>query len=549
MRYLWHDRGVPANPPSGPFEYRTGHDAYGNDHDEWYREGPNREYEGGRAVAPQTDPAPGAERVDWFGAARTAPSPQPPDTGTDGEWRTGRSPGEQQPPTGDPFADLRGPVSPQRGEGAGPPVTGGYADQVEFSSGSWFDGPPPLSEPGRPAPRPADEPAEGYGRARDHVRSGDPRRPAPWPGEPPTSSYAPVSPPPAAQSWFDRSDPSDPSTGPVDPAARDRSGPRDGSGRPGHRPRETWPEEPQDAAADAPAGMMWPTGEEHPPTAGDAPARPMPPVPARLSSLVAGIAAAVLFAAPVVGTRDRLVLGLAGCLLVQVVFVLSWVVGTRRPGPWPVLVVGLACGAVADLLTAFGPAVSLAALGYVVAGGLAAGVLGQLARGKRRDRVTESLCATMVAVVGAVSVPTVLVLARHGNGVAVVTALLAACGGAVLLARLTDVVWLRPRTSSQVSRGIPGLLMGGVVGAAVLGYLVGSMGGLPGLRSALAGLVVGLAAVFADIGVSFGTASGPASEEAPPRWPGRLLLGPATAVTVAAPACYVLGVLVLLPSG
>ncbi|MGA8113499.1 MAG: hypothetical protein WCA46_07560, partial [Actinocatenispora sp.] len=267
-----------------------------------------------------------------------------------------------------------------------------------------------------------------------------------------------------------------------------------------------------------------------------------------LTSVAAAAAAVVLFAAPVIGTRSQLVAGLVGCLLVQLVFVGSWVFGTRRPGPLVVAAVGIGSGVVADLYAAYGPAVSLASFGYVLAGGLIAGAAGQLARGRRRERVTESLCATMVAVVGAVAVPAVTVLDRHGHGAAVVTALLVACGVAVLLARLTDVLWSLPRASSQVPRGIPGILVGGVLGATVAGFVAGMLGDLSGWRTALAALVVGLAAVFSDIGVSFGTAGALAAGEPRPGWPARFLLGPATAVTVVAPACYVLGVLVLLPT-
>ncbi len=318
-----------------------------------------------------------------------------------------------------------------------------------------------------------------------------------------------------------------------------------------------FPSGPPDAGSPY-AGPVGPGGAEltgglpypHPAdTADPADAGPLPrPAVARVGTLAAAAVAVVLFAAPAVGVRYGVPVGLAGCLLVQVIFVLSWAFGTRRPGAVVVTAVALACGLVADAYAGFGAAVSLAPLGYVLAAGLLGGAVGQLARGVRRTHATDSLAATMVATVGAVSVPALVVLARLGHGPAVVGTVLAAGGAAVLLARLTDLVRVAPRASWQVARGVPGILLGGAVGSTLVGALVGQLTGLPVALSGVSGLVVGLAAVFADVGVSFGTAGLVTEGEQPAGWPARFLLGPAMAVTVAAPAGYVLGVLVLLPA-
>ncbi len=283
--------------------------------------------------------------------------------------------------------------------------------------------------------------------------------------------------------------------------------------------------------------------------AGSSESGPLPrPALARLGTLAAAAVAVVLFGATGAGLHFGVPVGLAGCLLTQMVFVLSWAFGTRRPGGWTVAAVGLGCGLAADAYASFGAAVSLAPLGYVLAAGLLCGAVGQLARGARRSHATESLAATMVATVGAVSVPTLVVLARLGHGPAVAGTVLAAGGAAVLLARLTDLVRVAPRASWQVARGVTGILLGGVVGSVLVGSMVGQLTGLPVALSGVAGLVVGLAAVFADIGVSFGTAGLVTEAERPAGWPARILLGPAMAVTVVAPAGYVLGVLLLLPA-
>ncbi|GID15152.1 hypothetical protein [Actinocatenispora rupis] len=272
------------------------------------------------------------------------------------------------------------------------------------------------------------------------------------------------------------------------------------------------------------------------------------PAPAdRLGAVVNALAAVVLFGVPLVAARlDRPIL-VAACVLVQVAFVVSLVVGTRRPGPAVVAVVGLGAGLVADWYAGFGAAVSLAPFGYVVAGGLLAAAVGQLARGGGRSRVTDSLASTMYAVIGAVAVPSAVMLTRHEHGVAALTTLLGAAGAGVVVARLIDTVWHSPRASAPVARGVLGVVVGGVVASTATGYAVGVATGLPAVGSAVAGLVMGLAAVLSDIGVSFGSSGRELSGEPRHGAPARFLLGPAFAFAAAAPVAYVLGWLVLLP--
>jgi len=272
------------------------------------------------------------------------------------------------------------------------------------------------------------------------------------------------------------------------------------------------------------------------------------PVPAdRLAAAVNAGVAVVLFGAVIAaGWLDRPA-GLGACAVLQVVLVLAWVFGTRRPGPAVVGVVALGAGFVADGLAGYGAAVSLGQLGYVLAGGLLAAAAGQLARGAGRARVTDSLASAMFAVTGTVAVPAVVVLSRLAEGRSAVLPLLGAAGAGVVLARLVDVVWHKPRASAPVARGIVGVVVGGVVAATAVGFVLGQRAGLSGPHAAVAGLVMGLAAVLADVGISFGGSGRELSGEPPHRWPARFVLGPAVAAAFAAPVAYVLGWLVLLP--
>jgi hypothetical protein len=303
--------------------------------------------------------------------------------------------------------------------------------------------------------------------------------------------------------------------------------------------------DPRDAEPDG-----WPAS---PPAAGPAgtdaaaPGSPEPVPPDRAAAAVNAVLAVVVFGALIAAGRLGPPVDLAACALVQVALVLSWVFGTRRPGPVVVAVVALGAGFVADWFAQYGAAVSLAPFGYVLAGGLLAAAAGQLARGGGRTRITDSLASTMFAVTCTVAVPAVVMLARLDQGPSAVVPLLGAAGAAVVLARLVDLVWHAPRASAPVARGVIGVVAGGVVAGTVVGFVAGQLADLPGLHAAVGGLLMGLAAVLADVGVSFGSSGRELSGEPAHRWPARFVLGPAVAAALVAPVAFVLGWLVLLP--
>ncbi|HKS97938.1 MAG TPA: hypothetical protein VJT31_00280, partial [Rugosimonospora sp.] len=266
----------------------------------------------------------------------------------------------------------------------------------------------------------------------------------------------------------------------------------------------------------------------------------------RLVSLSVASFAALLGFGLVVGAQtvpDSYGIVIAG---VQVLFVLSWAVATRPPGVRVVVGTGLATAALADFAAVWPQQPSLAPLGLVTVAAFIAGVIGQLARGERRAKVTESLGATLIVVVGVISYASLVVLSRHVLGTQSIVVCLSAAGVALVVARSTDVVLPTPRTSSQVSRGSIGVVLGamaGTVAAAVAGsYLVGIHPG----NAAIAGLVTATAAIMADLAISYAEASRELTGEPSRLWVARHLQGPLAGFALAAPAAYVLSVMLLV---
>jgi hypothetical protein len=271
--------------------------------------------------------------------------------------------------------------------------------------------------------------------------------------------------------------------------------------------------------------------------------------PARrlLSFSVAGFAALLAFglvvgAHTVPGSYGLVVFG------AQFLFVLAWTAASRPEGPRVVIGIGLVAAALADVGAVLAQQPSLAPLGYVTVGGFVAGVIAQLARGQRRLKVTESLGATLIVVVGVVAYASLVVLSRHLLGTESIVVCLTAAGVALVVARLTDIVLPRPRTSSQVSRGSIGVVLGAMAGTALAGLVGSALVGIGPRRAVVAGLVTAMAAILADLAISYAEA-GREIDGAPPRlWLARHLQGPLAALGLAAPAAYVLSVMFLVPA-
>ncbi|MFC7547271.1 hypothetical protein [Plantactinospora sp. GCM10030261] len=299
-----------------------------------------------------------------------------------------------------------------------------------------------------------------------------------------------------------------------------------------------------------------------PPTAGREKASPSPvgtdadppdeeattavvPVNRSLSLSVAGFAAllgvGLVLGAHTAGPGHRLPFT-AVVLGVQLLYVLAWTMAMRPPALKLVAGVSLAVAAVADVAAVRPTLAVLAPLGYVAAGGFVVAVLGQLIRRTDRNRVTESLGATLLIVVGVVAFGTLIVLSRKPGGTQAIFVCLTAAGVALAVARLTDAVLPRPRLAPQVPRGAVGVVFGamcGTLASAVMGsYLVA----FNPTGAALVGLVAAGTAVLADLAVGYAEAGRQMAGEAPTMWIARHMQGPLGGFALAAPAAYAITV-------
>jgi hypothetical protein len=232
---------------------------------------------------------------------------------------------------------------------------------------------------------------------------------------------------------------------------------------------------------------------------------------------------------------------------VQCLFVLAWTVAMRPPGALVVGIVGVLAAAAADFAAVLPTDASLAPLGYVMVGGFVLGVIGQLLRGAGREGVTESLGATLAAVVGAVAFASLLVLNRHQLGTQSIVACLSAAAVALVVSRLSDIVLTTPRTSPEVPRGAIGVILGAMAGTAAAAAAGSQLVGLHPPRTALAGLVTAMAAIMADLAVSYAEVGRELDGDPSSLWVARHMQGPLGGFALAAPAAYVLSVMVLIP--
>ncbi|MEU4551429.1 hypothetical protein [Micromonospora violae] len=231
---------------------------------------------------------------------------------------------------------------------------------------------------------------------------------------------------------------------------------------------------------------------------------------------------------------------------VQLLFVLAWTMAMRPPALLVVAGISAAVAALVDIAAVQTDVAGLAPLGYLAAGGFLAAVLGQLVRRVDRVRVTDSLGATLLIVVGVVAFGTLIVLSRIPAGTQAITVCLTASGVALTVARLTDAVLPWPRLAPQVPRGAAGVVGGAMVGtltSALLGsYLVAPF---TPTRAAVIGLVAAVTAVLADLAVGYAEAGRLMAGEPPTMWVARHMQGPLGGFALAAPAAYAMCMLFL----
>jgi hypothetical protein len=282
---------------------------------------------------------------------------------------------------------------------------------------------------------------------------------------------------------------------------------------------------------------------------------PVEPVPVRrlLSLAIAGFAAlltiGLIFGAQTAGPGPARIPYAIVIFGVQSLFVLAWTMAMRPPALLAVATVSVAVAAAADFAAVWPEVASLAPLGYVAVGGFVAAVLAQLFRRTDRVRVTESLGATLMIVVGVVSFATLIVLTRVVGGTQAITVCLAATGVALVVARLLDTVIPYPRLAPQVPRGASGVVLGAMVGTLTSAVLGSYIFPFTPAKGAIVGLVAAGVAGLADLGANYVEAGRLMAGEPPTMWIARHMQGPLGGFALAAPIAYVMSVWFLVPGG
>jgi hypothetical protein len=227
--------------------------------------------------------------------------------------------------------------------------------------------------------------------------------------------------------------------------------------------------------------------------------------PGRLPLVVQGLVAAAvagpLAGGAVVGAPVLLVAVLA--LQVASVLAVLAVLGAPAAAGAAVVAVGAAVAADAVLVLDEGDVDRVAG---VVGLSLVVALLHQLLR-RSRNRVTESLADTMLAVVVVAAASCLVALASSDSGRDVLLPALATAATVLLVGRLGDRVLPRPVLAAGATRGWPGLLLGGAAGVAAA-VLTGEAAAVdfPPAAAALLGLAVAVTVATADLAVDLGAA-------------------------------------------
>jgi len=231
---------------------------------------------------------------------------------------------------------------------------------------------------------------------------------------------------------------------------------------------------------------------------------------------------------------------------VQLLFVLAWTMAMRPPAAATVAGVCVVAGLVADYTAVTSASVHLLPLLFVAFGGFALALGGQLIRAEDRLLVRDSLGATVLLVLGVVAFASLIVLTRKPIGTQAIGVCLTAVAVALVVARVTDAIFAKPRIATQVPRGATGIILGamlGTLGAAGLGSVLV----LPftPAKGAILGLVAAGLAGLIDLAVNYAEAGRSMAGDAPTFWLARHMQGPLGAFALAAPIAYALTVFFL----
>ncbi|WP_254550593.1 hypothetical protein [Catellatospora tritici] len=284
----------------------------------------------------------------------------------------------------------------------------------------------------------------------------------------------------------------------------------------------------------------------------DGPELPIVPVRRMLALAVAGfallMAVGLVMGAQTAGVGFGRVPYAVVIFGAQLLYMFATTMAMRPPALRVVATVGVLAALAADVGAILPDAPSITPLGLVAAGGLVAGVLGQMFRPQGRMRVSESLASTVVIVLGVVSFATLIVLTRVPAGTQAIVVCLIASGIALGVARLTDVIAPWPRLADQVPRGSAGIVLGAMLGTAAAALIGRYMVPFTPHEAALVGMAAAGAAVLADLTIGFAEAGRELAGDAPTMWLARHMQGPLAGFALAAPVAYVISVVFLVPA-
>jgi hypothetical protein len=226
---------------------------------------------------------------------------------------------------------------------------------------------------------------------------------------------------------------------------------------------------------------------------------------------------------------------------VQLLFLLAWTMALRPPAASATAGVCVAVGLVADYLAVERDGTGLPTLLLVALGGFVVALIAQLIRPDDRARVSDSYRTTLVIVLGVVAYAIPVILTRVPLGTQTVQVCAAAGGVALLVARVTDAIFPKPRIAPQVPRGATGVVAGAMLGTLIAAVL-GSVLVLPftPAKGAVIGLIAAVVANLVDLAVNFGEAGRTLAGDQPTFWVARHMQGPLGAFALVAPVAYAL---------
>ena len=273
------------------------------------------------------------------------------------------------------------------------------------------------------------------------------------------------------------------------------------------------------------------------------------PVRRQLSLAIAGFAAllavGLILGAQTSGPDTRIPYAIVS-FGVQLLFVLAWTMAMRPPAMIAVAAVCLLAGAFGDYLAVTTEPARLLPLAYVAVPASVVALIAQTFRAADRRRLREALGTTLVLVLGTMAFSSLVLLTRKPTGTQALLVCLAAAGVALVVGRLVDAFFAKPRIAAQVPRGASGVILGAMLGTLAAGAL-GSVLVRPfdPAKGAVLGVVVAGLAVVADLGVDFAEAGRETAGDAPTFWLARHMQGPLGAFALASAAAYALTIFYL----